>query len=67
MTDSDIAEFLEELAEEGVSEHTKHGINQAISRNGRGVNPEAILDTIRSPQKTVYQPATDTFKLTGPR
>ena len=67
MTITDAAKFLEELAEKGVSGHTKHGINQAISRNGRGVSPAAILETIRSPQKAVYQPATETFKLTGPR
>lgn len=30
---------------------TKHGINQAISRDGVGVSVEAILDTIRNPVK----------------
>ncbi|MGQ0648341.1 MAG: RHS repeat-associated core domain-containing protein [Gemmatimonadaceae bacterium] len=34
---------------------TKHGINQAISREGVGVSSRAILDAVKNPVKTVAQ------------
>lgn len=34
---------------------TKHGINQAISREGVGVSSRAILDAVKNPVKTVLQ------------
>ncbi len=36
--------------------YTKHGINKAISREGVGVHPRAILDTVRNPQRIVQRP-----------
>jgi RHS repeat-associated protein len=36
--------------------HTKHGLNQMISRDGgRGVAPQAILDALKNPSKIVQQ------------
>ena len=36
--------------------YTKHGLNQAIGRDGgKGVVPKAILDTVKNPSKTVKQ------------
>ena len=34
-----------------ITGYTKHGVNQAISRNNVGVKPSAILDTVRNPIK----------------
>jgi hypothetical protein len=34
---------------------TRHGINQAISRNGAGVSTRAILDAVRNPVKILAQ------------
>ncbi len=62
-----LAKFVKALHESGIAGYTRHGINQAISRNNRGVHPGAILDTIRNPQNVTYQSATDTFKLAGPK
>ena len=36
-----------------ITGYTKHGLNQAIARNGVGVKPSAILDAVRNPVKTV--------------
>ncbi len=30
--------------------YTRHGLNQSIGRNGVGVSPRAILDTVRNPR-----------------
>lgn len=38
-----------------ISGFTRHGINQAISRDGRGVASWAILDAVTNPTKTVAQ------------
>ncbi len=35
-----------------ITGYTNQGINQAISRNNRGVKPSAILHTIKYPKKT---------------
>jgi hypothetical protein len=35
--------------------YTKHGLNQAISRDGVGVAGHAILDAVRNPIKTIAQ------------
>ena len=34
---------------------TKHGLNQVISRNGHGVNNNAILDTVKNPHNITKQ------------
>ena len=34
---------------------TNHGLNQVISRNGHGVNNNALLDTIKNPQSITKQ------------
>lgn len=38
-----------------ITGYTKHGINQAISRNGTGVSPKAILDAVKNPVKVIEQ------------
>ena len=34
-----------------ITGYTKHGLNQAISRQGVGVSPQAILDAVKNPVK----------------
>ena len=36
-----------------ITGYTKHGLEQAMGRNGIGVKPEAILDAVKNPKKTV--------------
>ncbi len=36
-----------------ITGYTKHGLNQAIGRNGVGVKPSAILDAVRNPTNVV--------------
>jgi RHS repeat-associated protein len=38
-----------------ITGYTKHGLNQAISREGVGVAPKSILDAVRNPTKVVQQ------------
>ena len=38
-----------------ITGYTKHGLNQAIAREGVGVKPSAILDTVRNPTKVISQ------------
>ena len=38
-----------------ITGYTRHGLNQAISREGVGVAPKAILDAVRNPIRTVQQ------------
>jgi hypothetical protein len=33
--------------------YARHGLNQAISREGVGVSPGAILDAVRNPQRVI--------------
>lgn len=40
--------------------YTRHGINQAISRNGVGVSNRAILNTMRNPTKVRHDPVRQT-------
>ncbi|MBI1929072.1 hypothetical protein HYR99_33105 [Candidatus Poribacteria bacterium] len=41
---------------EPIKGYTKHGLNQAISRNGGcGVHPKAMLDAVKNPKKRVQQ------------
>jgi uncharacterized protein RhaS with RHS repeats len=47
-----------------ISGYSKHGINQAISRNGVGVSTSAIQDTINNPIKIVGQSG-GRFQFTG--
>lgn len=44
---------------------TRHGLNQAISRQGVGVSNKAILNTMRNPTKITSQPG-GVNKFTGP-
>lgn len=40
------------LAARGFTGYTKHGLNQAIGRNGgKGIHPKAILDALRDPKR----------------
>ena len=34
-----------------ITGYTRHGLNQAISREGKGVKPSAILDAVKNPRK----------------
>ena len=52
----------------GITGYTRHGLNQAISRNGgRGVSAAAILNAVRNPSKVVPDYARETMKFTGQR
>ena len=42
-----------------ISGYTRHGLEQAIARNGVGVEPKAILDAIKNPKRIVTK--TDEF------
>ena len=44
---------------------TKHGINNAISKNGVGVSERAMLDTVKNPTKIVSQALKTKFKYVG--
>jgi hypothetical protein len=35
--------------------YTRHGLHQAISREGAGVSPRAILDAVRNPQQVIQR------------
>jgi len=39
-----------------ITGYTRHGLNQAISREGVGVSPRAILDAVRNPQRILQRP-----------
>jgi RHS repeat-associated protein len=39
-----------------ITGYTRHGINQAISREGVGVSTRAILDAVRNPTKIIQKP-----------
>jgi RHS repeat-associated protein len=41
-----------------ITGYTRHGLNQAISRDGVGVSPSAILDAVRNPLETVSRNGT---------
>jgi hypothetical protein len=47
-----------------ITGYTQHGLNQAISRAGGGVSPQAILNAVRNPQQVVAQ-ANGTVKYVG--
>ena len=48
-----------------ITGYTRHGLNQAISRNaGRGVKAKAILEAVRNPRKVIQQ-ADKTIKYVG--
>jgi len=38
-----------------ITGYTEHGLDQAISREGTGVSPRAILDAVRNPSQVVEQ------------
>ena len=49
-------ETIHRTVGEKIKGYTKHGLNQAIGRDGgKGVSPEAIPDTVRNPNKIVPQ------------
>jgi hypothetical protein len=35
--------------------YTRHGLHQAISRDGSGVSPRAILNAVRNPQQIIQR------------
>jgi RHS repeat-associated protein len=38
-----------------ITGYTRHGLNQAISRDGVGVSPRAILDAVKNPLRSIPQ------------
>lgn len=48
-----------------ISGYKVHGLNQAISRDGTGVSPWAILDAVNNPVRVVQQPERGTVKYVG--
>ncbi|WP_242847863.1 polymorphic toxin-type HINT domain-containing protein, partial [Fervidicella metallireducens] len=48
-----------------VTGYTRHGINQAISRNNVGVKPSAILNILRNPKKVTINVENGSIKLVG--
>lgn len=50
-----LADFAEQQAENVIKGFTKHGINQAISKNGVGVSSKAMLDAVKNPIKVLDQ------------
>lgn len=48
----------------GITGYTRHGLNSAISRNGAGVSPLSILNTVRNPISTQLQ-SNGTTRYTG--
>jgi len=47
-----------------ISGYTRHGLNQAIGRNGRGVNLKAMLEAVKNPKKVINQ-VNGTIKYVG--
>jgi hypothetical protein len=39
----------------GIAGYTRHGLRQAMARDGVGVSPRAILDAVRNPRQVVEQ------------
>lgn len=48
-----------------ITGYTRHGLNQAISRDGVGVSPVAILEAVRNPLKVIQQ-ISGTIRFQGP-
>lgn len=42
----------EEFADAAITGYTRHGLQQAIERDGHGVSPRAILDAVKNPQNS---------------
>jgi hypothetical protein len=47
--------LVHNLCDGKLTGYTRHGLRQAATRNGVGVKPSAILDTVRNPVKVVAQ------------
>ena len=47
-----------------ITRYTRHGINSAISHDGVGVSPQAILNAVSNPSQVIQQ-ANGTFKYIG--
>jgi len=43
------------IADGKITGYTRHGLNQAIGREGAGVSGRAILDAVKNPQSVVQQ------------
>jgi len=39
-----------------ITGYTRHGLHQAISRDGVGVSTRAILEAVRSPNRVIQRP-----------
>ena len=45
--------------------YTQHGLDQAMFRDGHGINPKGILEAVRNPVEIIYDIGRDTFKFKG--
>ena len=43
------------VADGKITGYTRHGLNQAIGREGAGVKPGAILDAVNNPKQVIHQ------------
>ena len=43
------------VADGKLTGYTRHGLNQAIGREGAGVTPGAILDAVKNPKQVIQQ------------
>jgi hypothetical protein len=43
------------VADGKITGYTRHGLNQAIGREGAGVKPGAILDAVKNPKQVIQQ------------
>ena len=57
--------FLGQQAPEKITGYTRHGLDQAMFRDGHGVSPQGILDAVRNPTEIVYDAIRDTYKFNG--
>lgn len=49
----------------GLSGYTRHGLMQAIGREGVGVHPTSILDALRNPLRIIRDAARGSTKMVG--
>lgn len=48
-----------------ITGYTRHGLDQALFRDGHGVSPKGILDAVRNPTEIIYDTIKDTYKFRG--
>ncbi len=48
-----------------ITGYTRHGLDRALARDGVGVSPTAILNSVRNARTVTYKRANDTFEYVG--